>query len=608
MFGKDRDLTSLNSSTVGKIISRADRRKLYLFSVLRVLANGLDLVGIAGIAVLATAFGSFATFGNQNATVEIPVVGALVITEAEAVLIASSIALVFVLKSGFSLFLNFKTALFVAEIEAKLSSILAKDFFRLGQASQDEAVSVSQSQNIVMGSTGGIKGLLNSRILFHSEGSLLISLLAVFLVINPIATVALATFMGGVLVVLNKLININLKISGQEQISGSLQSLEALRDFHNVKREAHTAGVVNRWLSMFSDGRVRLAKAQALMYSLNAVPRYIVETSLILGILLFIGGVVVFSDIPSQAVTIGVFMGGGLRLMASVIPFQGAITGMRSGAATGQIAFDRLKKIFEEKLDERPSDSSSPGKISGSGLVFKDVYFSHNGNSESAIKGVSFEVLPKMKVAIVGPSGAGKSTIFDLAMGFRVPDAGEVRVGNQTSRHALTNNPGLFAIVPQRPHLISGTILENISLRADRDTDQGRVEEVLKRVGMGKLVDEQGWQKREIRPDTGQFSGGEIQRLSLARALYENPKILFLDEATSALDAQVELEISEVLQKIKKEMTVVMIAHRLSTVRGADKIIYLDKGQIIAEGTFQELQVGVKDFARAVEIMGLTSD
>ncbi|MGA1033662.1 MAG: ATP-binding cassette domain-containing protein, partial [Aquiluna sp.] len=109
----------------------------------------------------------------------------------------------------------------------------------------------------------------------------------------------------------------------------------------------------------------------------------------------------------------------------------------------------------------------------------------------------------------------------------------------------------------------------------------------------------------EVTPDSGQLSGGEIQRLGLARALFRDPKILFLDEATSALDAETESKISKVLDSLRSQMTVVLIAHRLSTVMNADKIIYLDNGEVVAQGTFAELKKQVPDFAKAVQLMDL---
>ena len=584
------------------ILEKSDRRKLLVFSTLRVLTNGLDVLGITGIALLATAFGAFASGSGQAATIELPFIGGLLITEYEAVLIALVVAVVFVSKSGFSILLNLKTSLFVAQIESRLSNILAKDFFEIRQSSKSQKRSVSDFQNIAMASTSGIKSFLNARILFYSEGSLLLSLLTVFLIVNPIATVALTVFMGAVLYILNRLINMRLKRNGQESIAGSRLSLESARDLHGIKREAQTAGVINSWLDKFSLGRSKMADAQAIIYTLNSLPRFVIETSLILGIFMFIGGVVVFSDIPSQAVTIGVFLAGGLRIMASIIPFQTAITGMRSGAATGRFAFDVLQNIFSENDKVTSAETKTLGLET---LSFEDIYFSYSESSEEVLRGVGFNIQPLTKVAIVGPSGAGKSTIFDLAMGFLVPDSGRVSYGDHPTRDVLIQAPGTFAVVPQRPHLVSGSILENVSLVDHDQTDKELTREVLIRAGLKKLTLDKNWSELQISPDSGELSGGEIQRLSLARALYRNPKILFLDEATSALDAETELEITKVLDDVKKDMTVVLIAHRLSTVRQADKIIYLDKGKIVAEGTFKELKTQVKDFAKAIKIMGL---
>ena len=464
-------------------------------------------------------------------------------------------------------------------------------------------MSVSDLQNISMSSTAGIKGFVNSRILFYSEGSLLLSLLLVFLVVNPLATLAITIFMGGVLYILNGLISSKLRRIGLEQIGGSQVTLETARDLHGIRREAHTAGVVDQWLARFSEGRSTVAKAQALIYTLNSLPRFVIETSLILGIFIFIGGVVVFSDIPSQSVTIGVFLAGGLRIMASVIPFQGAITGMRAGEATGQLAFAALTGLHEKT--ENSIQNKSLNVPPTGRLVFRNVHFSYVKGSGSTLTDVSFEIEPNTRVAIVGPSGAGKSTIFELAMGFVVPDNGEVSIGKESSKSVLLNFPGYFSVVPQRPHLITGSVLENVSMLPANKTDSKRVKEVLRKVGLKNLTSLENWQGQQFRPDSGNFSGGEMQRLSLARALYRNPKMLFLDEATSALDAKTELEITELLDALKSEVTVVTIAHRLSTVKSADNILYVDSGKVVAQGTFRELRTQVPDFNYAVKLMNL---
>jgi ATP-binding cassette subfamily C protein len=324
---------------------------------------------------------------------------------------------------------------------------------------------------------------------------------------------------------------------------------------------------------------------------------------LIFGIFAFLAGIVVFSDLPSQAVTIGVFLAGGLRVVASLLPLQVAVNGMINGANQGQFALERLKS----KVDTRESQSEDAplnlGKNNALGLRFDRVSFGYSAEKR-VVHELTFEVPRGKKVALVGPSGAGKTTTFELATGFRLPTSGSIDLGGSSPRALLELGDGVIGIVPQRPHLVSGTLAENVSLVSAQNTDDDQVRSCLTTAGLSEFISTERLEMH-IQPDSGQLSGGEIQRLGLARALYRNPRILFLDEATSALDAETESEINAALEGLKPQMTVVLIAHRLSTVKNADKIIYMNNGVIVAEGTFKELQKKVPDFEKAVKLMGL---
>lgn len=596
-------MQKLTFRSIGKILEKPVRRKLLLLAIARIAANLLDLLGLAGIALLATAFGSLASGSAERAPLNLPIIGEWYINEYEAVIIAMGVALVFLMKSGFSIWLNLQTSLTVAELEGKHSSRLAESFFSPVSKDTASQESVAEFQNRVMYSTGAITLFLNARITFMAEASLLLAMVIMFLLVNPIATISMFVFMGGVLVILNRLINIRIIRNGQLAMQGSEKSFQVSRDLFGVKREALSAGVAAGWLTKFTQSRHQAATGSAVIYTLNSMPRYVVETSLILGIFAFIGGVVVFSDLPSQAVTIGVFLAGGLRLIASVLPLQAAFTSMKDGANRGQLAFETLLSQVEAK--SRPAETKTLSVDAAAPLEFTTVNFRYPTGESQVLNNVSFQIQPLTKVAIVGRSGAGKSTIFDLATGFLEPTSGEIKMGNHTPREILFGAPGTFGIVTQRPHLVTGSLVENVSLVDDSSSNRAKVEQSLNRAGLSKFTSQPNWWELQIKPDSGQLSGGEIQRLGLARALYRDPKILFLDEATSALDAETEAEITKVLQELKNEMTVVLIAHRLSTVMGADKIIYLDSGRIVAEGTFQELKASVPDFARAVRLLGL---
>jgi ABC-type multidrug transport system fused ATPase/permease subunit len=275
---------------------------------------------------------------------------------------------------------------------------------------------------------------------------------------------------------------------------------------------------------------------------------------------------------------------------------------MIDGANRGKPALDRLRVIASRKIEASNSnwfvEYGQPLSLS-----LKDVTFGFNKET-AVIQNINFEVVAGSKVAIVGPSGAGKTTCFEIATGFRLPDTGKASIDGHDPRVLLEFGRGLIGIVPQRPHLVSGTLAENVSLSSADQTDMEKVAEVLKLAGLHAYATP-GALEMNVEPDAGQLSGGEIQRLGIARALYRDPGILFLDEATSALDAETEAQISKVLDSLRGKMTIVLIAHRLSTVMNADKIIYLDKGRVVAEGTFSELQSKVPDFAKAVELMGI---
>jgi ATP-binding cassette subfamily C protein len=589
----------LNFFTIKNAIAVEHRRALVWLSFFRILTNLLDVVGLAGIALLANVFSGF-TGGSSGSQVTLPLFGTIQISAREAVIIASGVALLFLVKSGFAIWLNLQTALRLARVESEVADRLALHFFQHETANDKD--SLSRFQNQVIQSSAAIGSFLNARYLFVAEISLLMAIVGVFVYVNPIASISLFIFLGAVLFALNKITSVRVNRNAKRQQLGYESTLQTTKDLFGIKREAQLAGVSSQWLTVFSKARAEAAFGSGVMYVLNGLPRYVVETSLILGIFAFLGGVVVFSDIPSQAVTIGIFMAGGLRLIASLLPIQAAWNQMLSGSALGQNAFSVL--VANQDKASKVSDSLRL-KRGALALELKNVAFSYSEDAE-IIRSVSFKAEAGKKTALVGPSGAGKTTLFDLALGFREPSSGKVLLGGQKPIDLISAAPGSIALVPQRPQLVMGTLAENVSLVRGSKTDPKLAAECLTRAGLGHFLGtNNSGLDMEIKPDAGQLSGGEIQRLGLARALYRKPRILFLDEATSALDASTESQIAKMLDSLRGEMTIVLIAHRLSTVQNADKIIYLKDGVVEAEGTFKELKKKVPDFNKAIKLMEL---
>jgi ABC-type multidrug transport system fused ATPase/permease subunit len=223
------------------------------------------------------------------------------------------------------------------------------------------------------------------------------------------------------------------------------------------------------------------------------------------------------------------------------------------------------------------------------------------------VRGISIAVIPGQSVALVGRSGAGKSTVADVILGVLQPDAGQVTVGGLPPGEAVRRWPGGIAYVPQDVMLVDDSVRANVALGLPRDAvDDDRVWEALRRA---RLIDYVLEQTEGLDTQIGErglrISGGQRQRLGIARALYTRPRLIVLDEATSALDAETEQAITKTLEELEEDVTTVIIAHRLSTVRHADLVVYLEEGRALARGTFDQVCDDVPALARQAELMGL---
>jgi ABC-type bacteriocin/lantibiotic exporter with double-glycine peptidase domain len=223
------------------------------------------------------------------------------------------------------------------------------------------------------------------------------------------------------------------------------------------------------------------------------------------------------------------------------------------------------------------------------------------------LNNVSLQIPPGSLAAFVGPSGAGKTTIVDTLLGVLIPDSGEVRISKLAPMDAAQKWAGAISYLPQEIFISQGSVRENISLGYPIEiaTDE-RIIQCLRLAHLDEFVlGLPGGIDAKVGEKGAQLSGGQRQRLGIARALFTNSTLLVLDEATSALDAETEASVSDAIGALKGETTVVMIAHRLSTVRKADIVYYLADGKLVASGTFEEVRANVPNFDEQAKLMGL---
>lgn len=328
-----------------------------------------------------------------------------------------------------------------------------------------------------------------------------------------------------------------------------------------------------------------------------------------LSFLLLLGGIVGVIWYGALLVQDGTMTSGGL---ISFVLYTGFIGGSMAGFSSlyTQIqraigSSERVLDILEENGEPTVKEPRVPELQLKGHIQYRDVSFSYPTRPEvEVLKGITLEIQPGEKAALVGHSGAGKSTIFQLLMRFYPTAGGSISVdGQSTVDYDLRRYREQFGIVPQEVLLFGGSIRENIAYGRPSATDD-EIEEAAKKANAWQFISSFPEALDTVVGERGvKLSGGQRQRIAIARAILKDPAILILDEATSSLDAESEALVQEALETLMHNRTTIIIAHRLGTIRKADKIYVLDQGKIIEEGTHEELlQNGEGSYTNLVKL------
>ncbi|UWF77893.1 MULTISPECIES: ABC transporter ATP-binding protein [Microbacterium] len=421
---------------------------------------------------------------------------------------------------------------------------------------------------------------------------------------SPLATLFAAILFGVIVFGVQRLLRRRQIGLGEFTATASLKAWQALMPGIEGFRETRLTGSAELFVNRFRAAKLEAAHAQRLMAILSDIPRYMLEIAFILAIAGIAAILALTGERDQILVVLGVFAAASVRLLPTLNRITANVATMRAGNAGLRIMVEALDQL---EAEGQHNHAPAPGRLPMGDITVSDVSFRFPDSSEDVLRGVTLTIPRNRTTAFVGASGAGKSTLLDLLLGLLSPTSGEIRCGSTPIATDLAGWHAGIGVVPQEVFLSNTTLIENIAFgRRREEIDRERVEDVVRMSLLEELVGELPEGLDTVVGDRGvRLSGGQRQRVGLARALYRQPNVLVLDEATSALDNATEYEIAQTLQRLQGSMTIIVVAHRLSTVRHVDQLVFLHRGQVAATGTFDEVRAADAEFARLVELGSL---
>ena len=605
----------MRDKTVGRslrLLNVKDRRKLGLVVVIQIFLSGLDLFGVALIGVVSalaiTGVSGQATGNRVGAVLEFMHLDGYTF-ETQVAILGATAGVTLIGRTLLSIFFYRKSLLFLANKAAVISGELTSRV--LAQPLLD--LQKRTTQETLYAITGGVSSLvvnvLGTLVMLASDLSLILVMAVGLLAVDPRTAIGSFLFFACIAFVLFKLSSTRVKELGELSAQITIRGNELILEVLNNYRESIVRNRRAYYAQEFTKNRFLGAGYSAETAFIPSISKYALESSVVLGALILSASQFIMQDARQAVATLAIFLAAGGRVAPAILRIQFGFLQIKGATGSVNRTLVLAQEVGELPIPAESDPALSLGKhLNFSGeLEFQKVSFSYPGNQQATLSDVSFKISPGQFIAFVGPSGSGKTTMVDLLLGLLKPDMGIIMVSNTSPMTAIQNSPGAIAYVPQDVAITNGTVRENIALGfpAEFATDE-RINNALKIAHLESFV-----HSLENKADTQvgergtKLSGGQRQRLGIARAMFTNPKFLVLDEATSSLDAETEASVSAAIQSLRGDTTILMIAHRLATVRSADQVIYIDRGQILAKGSFTEVRTAVPDFDRQANLLGL---
>lgn len=593
------------------LLNKKDQKFVVVLVLLQFLASILDLFGIGIIGVL----GSLTVAGIQSKSPSNLIQNVLShlnmehLTFQHQVAVLGALATVALLSKSFiTIFLSRVTLRFLSQKTSEASIETIRKLF----SSSLTKIQEKSAQDYLFAVTAGISGLfmgvISTSITVVSDLAVLLTLTFGLFLVNPLMAGGTFIFFAALGVIMFGKLHKKAEVLGSEFANLNVQINQSVMQVLTSYREYLVRGRSSFYISSLERTRSKLAVTEAQITFMPNILKYAMEMALVVGAILISAGQFIMSDASRAVATLTVFLAAGMRMAPALLRIQQAGLQIRNSLGSSHRTIEllaTLSSIKESPINDKKFNDLYEGFVPT--VIIKNAEFTYANAPKPAIYGVSLEISSGSVAAIVGSSGAGKSTLVDILLGNLKPQKGEVYVSNLSPTEVIEKWPGAIAYVPQDTLIFEGTIRENISVGYPiSDATDDRIEKALKTAQLFEFVKSLPEGADTFVGDRGnQLSGGQRQRLGIARALFTKPKLIVLDEATSALDGQTEHEFTLALDAIKENTTVILIAHRLSSIKHADNVIYLENGNVLSQGKFEEVRAAIPNFDKQANLMGL---
>jgi ATP-binding cassette, subfamily B, bacterial PglK len=569
------------------LLDHEAKRRLPFLVVMFLVSSFLDVIGISLIGfflVLITNpehFMAFLPFG-QGILNHFSLKSFIYV-------VAAVIVAAFLLKAWLGCLIQKKVALFGSQYAFRLKLKLMRAYqaapysFHLRRSSSDVLNCFGQTDAY-------INSLLTPVLTLCLNALIVVFILSLLVILHPAATLGLSVLFAAIIWLNGHLIKkkarslgLVLAVAGAESMKSIQHALQGLKEIRIMGTEPYFL----RKLELVAD-RISTASSQNTFY--QAIPRYAIEALLaVFIIILCVVNLASGASASSTVAFIGVFVAAGVRLLPTVTQLAGGLNQIRFSIPKMNLLSEELREL--EGLQGKDELQASSEKAVFSKVEFRDIHYAYEEVANiRALQALDLTICKGESVGIIGMSGAGKSTLVNVLLGLLTPQQGEILVDGKPIANMRTwlNN---FAYIPQSIFLLDDSVKRNIGLGVeDADMDDARLEQAIQMAQLDQVIKDLPQGVDTLIGESGvRLSGGQRQRIALARAFYHERDIIVMDEATSALDNETEKEVIKAIKQLHGKKTLVVIAHRLTTVEHCDVIIKLKQGRVEQMGSFQEV-------------------